>query len=139
MNTKTIIIADNIKSILEFARLPEALVISINPYVTHDIRKNDSINTRNIKDIQEYIDKDFPTYDELFNYYKPIIEEKLRLRSKSNDSFFQNLIVGFLHLLTPVEYINDIVTSICKKEKSMNIKLAILDKKLEYIFSGAIK
>lgn len=143
MNQKKIILTDNKKNISRLARLKDFLIISLNSQVTCEIINERIIDKENIKDIDDYIEKKFPTYEELYQYYKPIISKELKSRDENltpdTREIKENLMLDFLQLLAPVEYVKDIVRNICKEEHPKEIKYYIDDENLNFIFSNLIK
>lgn len=143
MNQKKIILTDNKKNISRLARLKDFLIISLNSQVTSEIINSGIANKENIKDIGDYIEKKFPTYEELYEHYKPIISKELKSRDENltpdTREIKENLMLDFLQLLAPVEYVKDIVRNICKEEHPTEIKYYIDDENLNFIFSNLIK
>lgn len=135
---KTLIFTDNKESVFKLSGLKDFLIISLNSQITNEIINNGIVDKENIKNLRDYLEKDFPTYEELHEYYKPVIYKKLKPGSLNIETqeIIENLMVDFLQLLAPAEYIKDIFRNICEMEKPEKIDFCINNKDLKFIFSN---
>jgi hypothetical protein len=116
----------------------DVLVISLDSQATSELAARHGLRVR---DISEYCEKRFPSYDELYGHFETEIRERLRPKDALQQSqfLFEAFWDDLLLKLGQVTYIEALIQEILSREKPAHFELAISDRELDALFRRTVE
>jgi len=133
MNERLIVFTDDARLLSDLSESPDVLIISLDSQATSELTARGGLR---IKDISEYAEKRFTSYDELYGHFEAEMRERLRPKDSLQQSrfLFEVFWDDILLNLSQVHYIEALVQEIFKREKPARFEFAISDRELNALF-----
>ena len=138
MSEKLIVFVDDPRLLPDLSRSPDVLLISLDSQAAGELAASHGLPVR---DIAEYSEKRFASYDELYDHFKAAIRERLRPKDAWRQSrfLFEVFWDDILLSLTPVHYIETLIQEILRTEKPTRFEFAIADRELAGLFRRIVQ
>ena len=133
MTEKMLIFLDDADLLPELSGSPDALVVSLDREAASQLSRRPSLRVR---DIAEYSETHFATYDELYENVKGAIRERVAPKDAAENGrlLFEALWDDIVLELTPVHYIETLIRAVLAREAPTRVVFAIADPRLDALF-----
>ena len=138
MGFKKIVLTDDPNLDVNLVGDSETLIISLNFHATHELKLR---GWENVRDISEYQLCVFSSYEELYEYYAPLIRVQFQRKESNQKSIllFEAFLPTILIELMPALYLQDMVDHVMKIESPVIFSFVITDSKLSSFLSMPLK
>jgi hypothetical protein len=138
MNERLIVFIDDARLLPDLSGSPDVLVISLDSQATSELAARQGLRVR---DISEYSEKRFASYDELYGRFETDMRERLRPKDPLQQSrfLFEVFWDDILLHLGQVNYIEALVQEILTREKPAQFEFAISDRELNALFRRTVE
>jgi hypothetical protein len=138
MNERLIVFMDDPRLLPDLSRSPDVLLISLDSQAASELAARQGLPVR---DISEYSEKRFASYEELYDHFKAAMRERIRPKDPLQQSqfLFEVFWDDILLNLTPSHYIETLIQEILKREKPTRFGFAISDRELDALFRRIVQ
>jgi hypothetical protein len=137
MTEKVLIFLDDAELLPELSGSPGALVVSLDREAASQLSRRPGLRVR---DIVEYSETHFATYDELYANVKGAIRERVAPKDATEDGrlLFEAFWDDILLQLTPVHYTETLIRAVLAREAPTRVVFAIADPRLDALFRSVV-
>lgn len=138
MKERLIVFMDDPRLLPDLSRSPDVLLISLDSQAASELAAGQG---HPVRDISEYSEKRFASYDELYDHFKAAMRERLRPKDPLQQSqflfdvFWDDILLN----LTPSHYIETLIQEILRREKPTRVGFAISDGELDALFRRIVQ
>ena len=138
MNERLIVFTDDARLLPDLSGSPDVLIISLDSQATSELAATRGLRVR---DISEYSEKRFASYDELYGNFEAEMRERLRPKDSLQQSrfLFEVFWDDILLNLVQVTYIEALIQEIFKRENPAHFEFAISDRELDALFRRSVE
>lgn len=138
MNERMVVFMDDAGLLPDLSGRPDILIISLDRQAASELPARPGVQVR---DIAEYSERRFATYDELYDDVKAAIRERVEPKDPLQQSrfLFEALWDDILLELTPIHYIETLIREILTRERPARVVFAIADRRLDALFRGLVQ
>jgi len=138
MNERLIVFTDDARLLPDLSGSPDVLIISLDSQATSELTARQGLRVR---DISEYSEQRFASYDELYGHFEAELHERLRPKDSLQQSrfLFETFWDDILLNLSQVTYIEALIQEIFKSEKPARFEFAISDRELDALFRRTVE
>jgi hypothetical protein len=138
MTERMLIFLDDAELLPELSGSPGVLVISLDREATSQLSGRPGLRVR---DITEYSERHFATYDELYESVKEAIRARVAPKDATEDGrlLFEALWDDILLELAPVHYTETLIRAVLARESPARVAFAIRDPRLDALFRTIVQ
>lgn len=138
MTEKVLIFLDDAELLPELSGRPGVLVVSLDREAASQLSRRPGVRVR---DIAEYSETHFATYDELYENVKGAIRERVAPKDATENGrlLFEALWDDVLLEFTPVHYTETLIRAVLAREAPTRVVFAIADPRLDALFRGLVQ
>jgi hypothetical protein len=138
MNERIVVFMDEAGLVPDLSGSPDVLVIALDTQAASELTARQGVRVR---DISEYAEPRFASYDELYDHFKSAIRERVEPKDPLHQSrfLFEALWDDILLNLAPIHYIETLVRAILDRERPARVVFAIADRALGALFRRIVQ
>jgi hypothetical protein len=138
MSERLLVFMDDVGLLPELSGGPDILIVSLDRQAASEVPVRPGVR---IRDIAEYAERRFASYEELYDDVKAAIRERVEPKDPLLQSrfLFEALWDDILLELTPIHYIETLIREILAREAPARVGFAIADRRLDALFRGLVQ
>jgi hypothetical protein len=138
MTEKVLVFLDDAELLPELSESPGVLVVSLDRDAASQVSRRPGLRVR---DIAEYSERHFATYDELYEDLKGAIRERVAPKDAMEDGrlLFEALWDDILLQLAPIHYTEALIRAVLARETPARVLFAIADPRLDALFRRLVQ
>lgn len=137
MTERLLVFMDDAELLPELSESADVLIVSLDRQAASQLSVRPGVRVR---DITEYSERCFATYDELYDDVKGAIRERVEPKDSMEQGrlLFEALWDDILLELTPVHYIETLIRETLARETPTRVVFAIADRRLDALFRSLV-